>query len=194
MLLTRHQRKRRPGPRTANTRRTTSKRLPTTMATSAANRLALRCGGFRQHRGVTRLLFIALSFAPTLHTSDGASVRQYGCKQQNYCNGHGTCVAPSPGTPRAICECFETWGAPTDPVQPSNDCTLSKISLCTRCPMPFPPPLPPHPPAYPRASSQERARLDPQWPTSLRVTRRGTRWWSALTLAVATGNPGCANA
>mmetsp|Transcript_87372 Transcript_87372/g.247971 ORF Transcript_87372/g.247971 Transcript_87372/m.247971 type:complete len:233 (+) Transcript_87372:89-787(+) len=99
------------------------------MATAAVSRLASRCCFLRQHRGVFRFLFIALFFAPTLHMSDGASVRQYGCKQQNYCNGHGTCVAPSRGTPRAICECFETWGAPTDPVQPSNDCTLRTCPL-----------------------------------------------------------------
>ena len=53
-----------------------------------------------------------------------ASVRLMGCSEQNYCNGHGKCRSPSQGTPSAVCECMESWGAPTDPVQPSADCSL----------------------------------------------------------------------
>lgn len=57
-----------------------------------------------------------------LSAVEGVVRRRLGCKQQNFCNGHGTCVVNT--TAGHSCACFDTWGSAADPVQPSADCSL----------------------------------------------------------------------
>ncbi|KAJ1452058.1 hypothetical protein M885DRAFT_528096 [Pelagophyceae sp. CCMP2097] len=40
--------------------------------------------------------------------------RLFGCKSLDYCNGHGRCIAASPGSPYETCECFPGFGHPDD--------------------------------------------------------------------------------
>lgn len=53
---------------------------------------------------------------------DGGASAVIGCKEQNFCSGHGTCTAST--TTGKSCACYDSWGSASDPVQPSPDCSL----------------------------------------------------------------------
>ena len=52
-----------------------------------------------------------------------------GCRELNYCNGHGMCVSRGIGAPATSCQCFDGWGS-------KNDIAASSVPDCSKriCP------------------------------------------------------------
>jgi len=49
-----------------------------------------------------------------------------GCRELNYCWGHGQCVSRGVGAPATSCSCFDGWGSPRDleyALSPKMDCS-----------------------------------------------------------------------
>lgn len=57
-----------------------------------------------------------------------------GCSELNFCSGHGFCESANAQSANRKCRCLPGWGAPTDPLQPSNDCSQRETVPPRACP------------------------------------------------------------
>ena len=47
-----------------------------------------------------------------------------GCRELNYCSGHGMCISRGIGAPATSCACFDGYGGPSDiALAPAPDCS-----------------------------------------------------------------------
>lgn len=84
----------------------------------------------RLHMALPRPLFQGFVLIVLLTRIGGQSTRNFGCSPQNYCSGHGKCVAANAKSPKSYCECDQGWGGPLDPVQPDATCASREAKPC----------------------------------------------------------------
>ena len=71
-----------------------------------------------------RLVSALFLLAATTVKAIDSSTTVRGCRELNYCSGHGMCVARGIGAPVSSCQCFDGFGSPRDiATSPAPDCS-----------------------------------------------------------------------
>ena len=67
---------------------------------------------------------IVITLCPIAVLGIESSTSVKGCRELNYCSGHGLCVARGIGAPATSCQCFDGFGSPRDvATAPAPDCS-----------------------------------------------------------------------